>query len=157
MGTDPAMQRAKNPGFLLVTTQNPISFEGREALSPAQLCRFISVTLKDYSRDELLLIAKHHAPRAGNEPLLALIDCHLAQQQAALDDPLLIAPNLRDFLRDVEPFKKKRKCTDKTEQEAPVKRAATVMGSIAPSIARAGPPMVSFSSNSSITHESSVS
>lgn len=54
MGEDLNGQKATNPEFRVIATQNPITFGGRYALSPALQNRFLKVNLKDYSFTDLM-------------------------------------------------------------------------------------------------------
>ena len=46
-------KRANTPGFMVLATQNPISFKGRNKLSNALLKRFVKMDLKSYKPAEL--------------------------------------------------------------------------------------------------------
>ncbi len=55
-GTDLEGHPPKKKGFLLIATQNPISFEGRHALSTAMENRFIKINLENYPDAELKMM-----------------------------------------------------------------------------------------------------
>lgn len=61
-GVDPAGNKAQNPGFFVIGTQNPASFVKRQILSGALLNRVQNINLKDYGKADMLEIAEKHAP-----------------------------------------------------------------------------------------------
>jgi MoxR-like ATPase len=52
-GTDLAGNPARNPGFYLLATQNPITYAHRQALSPALANRLVKLNLNHYAPAEL--------------------------------------------------------------------------------------------------------
>lgn len=57
-GRDLKGKIAQQPGFCVLATQNPISYDYRRSLSPALLNRFHLVCVKEYKKEEIYQIAK---------------------------------------------------------------------------------------------------
>lgn len=56
MGTDENGNKAKKPGFMIVSTQNSLELAGRQALPPPIKARFIRLEVNCYPQSELILI-----------------------------------------------------------------------------------------------------
>ena len=87
---------AKNPGFLLVATQNPTNHAGRRELSVALRRRLMHCKVEPYTRDELVTILErtHHLDKVIAQEIVS--DFYRANQQRKT--PL----TCRDLLRRVE-------------------------------------------------------
>jgi len=69
------MGQYAHPGFLVIGTQNPISFNFREKLSPAFQNRFLVINTKDYVKNDFLLIAdKKKLSKSEAEPVRDLFN-----------------------------------------------------------------------------------
>jgi hypothetical protein len=90
-GTDLEGNPPKKPGFCLLATQNPIDFQGRQALSKALANRLITLNLEHYTPDELLHILedKFKLPEAKSSDLISEYSTsrHYAKQQGLFPEP----------------------------------------------------------------------
>ncbi|HBI22192.1 MAG TPA: hypothetical protein DDY37_06385, partial [Legionella sp.] len=59
MGKTIEKNRPQQPGFFIIGTQNPPTMQGRRRPSPALARRLLTVTLPDYTRDEMKTILIH--------------------------------------------------------------------------------------------------
>ena len=59
MGRTPSGNRPKQPGFMIIGTQNPVTMAGRRAPSPALARRLTTINVPDYTTDELNQILIH--------------------------------------------------------------------------------------------------
>jgi hypothetical protein len=64
-GTDGQGKSARKPGFFIFATQNPLTYEGREALSGALKNRLHGINVPSYSGDELAEIETCYPMRTG--------------------------------------------------------------------------------------------
>lgn len=94
-GVDLTGKPAQQAGFLVIATQNPITFANRQPLSPALANRFYKIDVKDYSLAELqrILIYK------GVEPSVAKaeVDAYAVHNNKTSIDALRFTP--RDLFR----------------------------------------------------------
>jgi hypothetical protein len=89
-------QRPKNPGFMVIGTQNPASMAGRRAPSTALSRRMIQDVLPDYSAEEMYEILKNKSvPQLEIRPL---VRSFLEQQQLAQLRSIQPIPSFRDLL-----------------------------------------------------------
>lgn len=96
MGVDPDGNPAQRPGFMVIATQNPIDFPGRQKLSEALENRFRKLQLRDYQIAELLKIITHKCDIP--QPVAqCLVYDHLKRKETAS-----APPTTRDLLRKAE-------------------------------------------------------
>ena len=100
-GVDLSMQPAKNPGFFVFFSQNPIHYKGRKKLSLPLENRTFKVDFLDYSQQGLMQIAKHE----GLNPLFAQASAaffHQSSKKSASLNP----SNFRDYLDKIKSMRK---------------------------------------------------
>ena len=90
-GTDLEGNPPKKPGFCLLATQNPIDFQGRQALSKALSNRLLTLNLEHYAPDELqhILEDKFKLPKAEASELISEYNTsrNYAKQQGLFPPP----------------------------------------------------------------------
>ena len=118
MGKDPQGNPPKQPGFLLIGTQNPASMGGRMRTSSALLHRMHHCIIPEYTQSEMIQIAMQlHLPKSYAKTL--------ATQYLAKKDKGHLA--FRNFIETVQNVKKG--CADilqeieKSEQELKIKKS----------------------------------
>lgn len=98
-GKDMADKTATNKGFLLIGTQNPVNFTGRQVLSMALENRFYKIDLPDYNPQELYQICYNLYP---NDVLIThIIDDYLTAKEHARLNNLIPAPTPRDLFNHI--------------------------------------------------------
>jgi hypothetical protein len=97
MGKTAEGERPKNPGFLLIGTQNSASMGGREELGNALARRFLTVNLPQYPQEEVeaILVDKGVQKYKIN----ALAKAFATNLQKAARENLKPSPTVRDLLR----------------------------------------------------------
>lgn len=73
MGTDENGNKADQPGFVILATQNSISMSGRQVLSPAMQARFSTIQVADYTHEELQFILEEKGLTEENAHKLVLL------------------------------------------------------------------------------------
>lgn len=94
-GHDLENKPAKNPGFFIIGTQNPVTYVGRKPLSPALINRFQIIDLNPYTPSELLEIKTHciQDAKQASKNLAA----YLRAKQHAINHDIKPQPTPRDF------------------------------------------------------------
>lgn len=102
-GVDMEGNAAEKQGFFVVATQNPITYKGRQALSPAMENRFVKISLPEYTTDELMQIAA----KKGLSVYLAtqLVEDYLVSHKIAIEESKDQIPTFRDFERTLDIIK----------------------------------------------------
>lgn len=102
-GVDLSMQPAKNPGFFVIATQNPIHYVGRKKLGTPLENRLFKLDFLDYSQHGLYQIAQHE----GLHPFFSKASAAFFHQSsvkhktsAAVD-----VPNFRGYLEKIKTIK----------------------------------------------------
>ncbi len=97
MGQTPDGKPAKNPGFLLIGTQNPVTMAGRAKASFALQRRMQTVNIPDYNFDEMVEILKHKGlpEKTAQKMVIEYLDC----RQEANKNPELYKLCFRDLLK----------------------------------------------------------
>ncbi len=100
-GTDLNGNPPTKPGFCLLATQNPITYQGRQALSKALSNRLLKLNLAEYEPGELqqILEVKFQLPK---EEATQLISAYNASHNYAKQQGLLPAPNPRTLFKAAE-------------------------------------------------------
>jgi MoxR-like ATPase len=100
MGKTPDGEPALKPGFLLIGTQNPISYSGRCAPSQALARRLLKMELMHYPEQEIkqILIKKGLHENDATQ----LTEAFHQQRLFAKRNHLQPAPNFRDVIRCAE-------------------------------------------------------
>lgn len=100
-GYDPDGNRAKQKGFMIIGTQNPITFTGRQKLSSAFENRFRKMEFKDYPASELVEIAtvlcRNMQVSQPNQKAQAIVRDYLDAKQFAELNNKRPAPTPRDL------------------------------------------------------------
>lgn len=103
MGKNPynSDPRPKNPGFMVIGTQNPVTMAGRRAASTALSRRLYSEELPPYPRNEILEIIQGEEPLPPKieKELEDLVDSYLKNAELAKKYYYSPAPTFRDLLR----------------------------------------------------------
>ncbi|HLB42587.1 MAG TPA: hypothetical protein VJN02_07030 [Gammaproteobacteria bacterium] len=95
-GTDAHGNPPKQPGFLLIDTQNPISFAHRKPI-PSELLPYLAFTpLKEYSEEELIEIYQFLHPKAKRDDAEKLVKEYLDYKDFA-DSTSALRPTSRDM------------------------------------------------------------
>lgn len=102
MGEDLSGNKAKASGFRVIATQNPISFGGRYALSPALANRFIKVQMKEYTEADLIAIAKSQG--LDKQESVCHAQEYLTAKSFAEKNHLHPAPTARDYVNSIQFF-----------------------------------------------------
>ena len=102
MGRDLENNPPLNPGFMLLTTQNPISFAGRTPVSLALDRRFLRCVLPLYTSLELMQIASTQFPNLNKDVIEREVNEYQKRLAKAMRDPARIPGTLRDLLRTLE-------------------------------------------------------
>ena len=97
MGKTPENKSPTNPGFMVIGTQNPVTFAGRRAPSTALARRLTAVELPPYSLDEIRTILIARGMRASDT--LSLAQAFIKQVNYAKQNHLTPAPTFRDLLK----------------------------------------------------------
>lgn len=96
-------KRSKNPGFMVIGTQNPIHMDGRRAPSNALLRRMLMVSVPNYTKVEQSQILQH---RNTNPRIITqLVDTYNQQLEIAEKEHLSPAPTLRDLIKVADDYK----------------------------------------------------
>ncbi len=103
MGTDPEGNPAKNPGFMIIGTQNPIHMAGRLIASQALQRRGIHCDFPEYTQDEMIKILMHKG--VGEKLARNLVGEYLYAQEYAKKYHHSPAPTFRDLLRAAKQLK----------------------------------------------------
>ncbi len=102
-GVDLSMEQAKNPGFFVFLSQNPIHYKNRKKLALPLENRMFKLDFLDYSQKGLGQIAKHN----GLHPLFAKATAAFFHQSSKRNQSTaLSAPNFREYLDKVEAIRK---------------------------------------------------
>jgi hypothetical protein len=103
-GVDSKGAEATKPGFFVIGTQNPISFDKRQVFSTALLNRFKKLDLKNYEKEDLETIVNkiQGNPSKDSEKL---VDDYLAAREYAKQHNKSPEPTPRDLFSSVSPKK----------------------------------------------------
>jgi DNA replication protein DnaC len=88
-GRDLAGQLAKQSGFFVIGTQNPVSYGNRKRLSPAFANRFDKLNLKEYGQDDLIELTQNKV----------LVEQFMAASAHAKAHQLEPGPTPRDLIK----------------------------------------------------------
>lgn len=103
MGEHPITKEPpRNPGFLLMATQNPISMSGRQATSLAIARRTLFHDFPAYDKAEMLQILKVNFKQLSDEVINQEIDSFMQAVQFAKRNEKEPAPVFRDLLNAVK-------------------------------------------------------
>jgi len=98
MGRNPDKdnRRPMTPGFMVIGTQNPISMAGRRAASTALSRRMTTITLPDYTPQEMedIIVKQLHCRLAAHD----MVEVYLERKQYAKAHGLEPEPCFRDLL-----------------------------------------------------------
>ncbi len=97
MGYSPDKKRPQNPGFLVLGTQNPSTFQGRRTMGNALARRFITTQLPDYDTQEKVTILTKMG--LSSEKAIALVNVYNERQTYAAHHHLTPAPTFRDLYK----------------------------------------------------------
>ncbi|WP_028388369.1 AAA family ATPase [Legionella fairfieldensis] len=97
MGKTLDNQCAKQPGFMIIGTQNPITMAGRRAASPALLRRLTLIEVPEYTTEELEAILQHQG--LPYEEATSLVKAYERNVKKAQENHFTPAPTLRDLLK----------------------------------------------------------
>ena len=100
-GYDEFKQSAHQPGFFVFGAQNPITFQNRVPLSKAQENRLQTVTLPDYTKEELRTILVHKFNKLPEELIDLRIDQYLQAKHYAERQRLSPVPDTRTLMAQV--------------------------------------------------------
>ncbi len=100
MGKTPDGESAKQAGFLLIGTQNPISFPGRRPPSQALARRLFKLDIQAYPESEIIEILQFKGLNATDAQQLSM--AFHRQSLFAKSHHLQPAPNFRDVIRCAE-------------------------------------------------------
>ncbi len=100
-GHDLSMNKAKNSGFIVFASGNPIHYTGRKKLGIPLENRMFRVDVLDYSQKGLFQIAKHQ----GLHPFFAKASAAYFQQSILKNKENCSAPNFRAYLDKIASIK----------------------------------------------------
>ena len=96
-GYDEFKKPAQNPGFFVLGAQNPITFEQRKPLSKALENRLKTITLPDYTKEELRVILQHKF-KLSEELIELRINQYFQAKNYAERQRLFPAPDTRTLM-----------------------------------------------------------
>lgn len=124
--------RPKNPGFMVIGTQNPVSMAGRRVASTALSRRLYSEELPPYTRHEMLEIIQGEA---AAEPEIQkefedLVDSYIKNANLAKKRDCQPAPTFRDVLRIARKITENTALTALSSQKISLGKSQTLWSKI---------------------------
>jgi MoxR-like ATPase len=94
------LQKAKNPGFRLIGTQNPAYYAGRNIDSPALASRTVLIQMPDYPSDEMIAILQ--AKGLSEDEAIPLVSAYEYIRKQAFKERAKHVPSFRDLIKKAE-------------------------------------------------------